>query len=81
MDHPPNPQALRPRDDNSRKAIALAEELSEEAGSAHIDCAHLLLGLARIGRGAAAVLDEADLSAETLSAAANPAGKQATYAP
>ncbi|MFK4271134.1 Clp protease N-terminal domain-containing protein [Streptomyces milbemycinicus] len=66
----------------SRKAIALAEELSEEAGSAHIECDHLLLGLARIGRGvAAAVLDEAGLSAETLSAAANPAGDQATYAP
>ncbi|MDW6062368.1 Clp protease N-terminal domain-containing protein [Streptomyces sp. FXJ1.4098] len=70
----------------SRKAIALAEELAaerpEEAGSAHIDCDHLLLGLARIGRGvAAAVLDEAGLSAETLSAAANPAESQAAYAP
>ncbi|KAK1179639.1 hypothetical protein B7755_016705 [Streptomyces sp. NBS 14/10] len=70
----------------SRKAIALAEELSEErseeAGSAHIDCDHLLLGLARIGRGVAAtVLDEAGLSAETLSAAANHGESQATYAP
>ena len=43
----------------SRKAMALAEERAEEAGSARIDCDHLLLGLARIGRGvAAAVLDE-----------------------
>ncbi|MDX3233663.1 Clp protease N-terminal domain-containing protein [Streptomyces sp. ME19-01-6] len=51
----------------SRKAIALAEERSKETGSAHIDCDHLLLGLARIGRGVAAeVLDEAGLSAETL---------------
>ncbi|MGY0061313.1 Clp protease N-terminal domain-containing protein [Streptomyces sp. LZ34] len=67
----------------SRKAIALAEERSEEAGSAHIDCDHLLLGLAQIGRGvAAAVLDEAGLSAEALSeAAANTAKDQAIYAP
>ncbi|MGO4418772.1 Clp protease N-terminal domain-containing protein, partial [Streptomyces sp. MCAF7] len=71
----------------SRKAIALAEELAEErsqersqeTGSAHIDCDHLLLGLARIGRGvAAAVLDEAGLSAETLGAAAGSAQEQAT---
>lgn len=62
----------------SRKAIALAEEQAEEAGSAHIDCDHLLVGLARIGRGvAAAVLDEAGLDADTLreAAAAPPAGR------
>ncbi|MEU9795642.1 Clp protease N-terminal domain-containing protein [Streptomyces sparsogenes] len=55
----------------SRKAIALAEERAQEAGSAHIDCDHLLLGLARIGRGVAAtVLDEAGLDAGTLDNAA-----------
>ncbi|MGI5198223.1 Clp protease N-terminal domain-containing protein [Streptomyces sp. CA-288835] len=41
----------------SRKAIALAEE---QAGSALIDCDHLLRGLCRVGRGVAAtVLAEA----------------------
>ncbi|MER6146190.1 Clp protease N-terminal domain-containing protein [Streptomyces sparsogenes] len=55
----------------SRKAIALAEERAQEAGSAHIDCDHLLLGLARIGRGVAAtVLDEAGLDADALDDAA-----------
>ncbi|MFF7654677.1 Clp protease N-terminal domain-containing protein [Streptomyces sp. NPDC007983] len=44
----------------SRKAMAIAEERAEEAGSARIDCDHLLLGLARIDRGVAvAVLSEA----------------------
>ncbi|WP_234356920.1 Clp protease N-terminal domain-containing protein [Streptomyces sp. NBRC 110028] len=44
----------------SRKAMAIAEERAKEAGSARIDCDHLLLGLARIGRGVAvAVLSEA----------------------
>ncbi|TPQ21112.1 ATP-dependent Clp protease ATP-binding subunit [Streptomyces sporangiiformans] len=44
----------------SRKAIAVAEERSEQDGSALIDCDHLLLGLAQVGRGVAAtVLSEA----------------------
>lgn len=40
----------------SRKAMAIAEERAEEAGSARIDCDHLLLGLAGTGRGVAAVV-------------------------
>lgn len=38
----------------SRKAMAIARELATEAGSATIGCDHLLIGLARIGRGVAA---------------------------
>ncbi|MEV0638269.1 hypothetical protein AB0I77_25665 [Streptomyces sp. NPDC050619] len=49
----------------SRKAIALAEARSEQAGAAHIDCADLLVGLARVGRGVAAtVLTEAGFAQE-----------------
>jgi hypothetical protein len=40
----------------SRKAIALAEDRSEQAGAAHIDCADLLVGLAGVGRGVAATI-------------------------
>ncbi|MFG3259960.1 Clp protease N-terminal domain-containing protein [Streptomyces sp. NPDC048172] len=63
----------------SRKAIALAEEFAGEfaeeyagehageAGSSLIDCDHLLLGLTRIARGAAAtVLSTAGLDADSL---------------
>ena len=51
----------------SRKAIATAEE---HAGPAPIDCDHLLLGLAQIGRGpAATVLKDAGLDLETLKSA------------
>lgn len=43
----------------SRKAMAVARELATEAGSSTIGCDHLLVGLARVGRGvAAAVLRE-----------------------
>ncbi|MFI5675318.1 Clp protease N-terminal domain-containing protein [Streptomyces cellulosae] len=50
----------------SRKAIALAEARSEQAGAAHIDCADLLVGLAGVGRGvAAAVLTEAGFDLAT----------------
>ncbi|AGP60922.1 Clp protease N-terminal domain-containing protein [Streptomyces rapamycinicus] len=50
----------------SRKAIAIAEERAGTAGSAHIDCDHLLLGLAQIARGVAAtVLGEAGLDPAT----------------
>lgn len=67
----------------SRKAIALAEELAAEEfaatepsggraegdGTPLIDCHHLLHGLARIGRGAAAtVLTESGLNLTALSA-------------
>ncbi|WP_405804735.1 Clp protease N-terminal domain-containing protein [Streptomyces sp. NBC_01187] len=55
----------------SRKAMALAEEHAEQAGSPLIDCDHLLLGIARIGRGTAAdILTEAGL---------DPAALQNTY--
>lgn len=40
----------------SRKAIALAEARSEQAGATHIDCADLLVGLAGVGRGVAATI-------------------------
>ena len=51
----------------SRKAIAIAEE---RAAPSPIDCDHLLLGLAQIGRGAAAtVLKDAGLDLETLKSA------------
>jgi hypothetical protein len=51
----------------SRKAIAIAEERAEQQGSTLIDCDHLLLGLAQIGRGlAATVLGEAGITLETL---------------
>ncbi|MFG2225507.1 Clp protease N-terminal domain-containing protein [Streptomyces sp. NPDC048644] len=55
----------------SRKAMALAEERAEAAGSPLIDCAHLLLGLAAIGRGVAcAVLAETGGSMAALGEAA-----------
>jgi hypothetical protein len=52
----------------SRKAIAIAEERATQgASSALIDCDHLLLGLAKIGRGlAATMLSEADITLEAL---------------
>ncbi|MBO0788809.1 MAG: hypothetical protein J2P30_22945 [Actinobacteria bacterium] len=54
----------------SRKAIAIAEQ---RAGTAPIDCHHLLLGLAQLGRGpAATVLKDAGLDVETLTSAAAP---------
>ncbi|WP_262698342.1 MULTISPECIES: Clp protease N-terminal domain-containing protein [Streptomyces] len=57
----------------SRKAIAIAEERAETAGSAHIDCDHLLLGLAQIARGVAAtVLDDAGLDLATFADASSP---------
>ncbi|MGW0824915.1 Clp protease N-terminal domain-containing protein [Streptomyces sp. NPDC002845] len=63
----------------SRKAIALAEERSEQHGAARIDCDDLLIGLARVGRGVAAtVLTDAgfDMAAldldDTTSADAQP---------
>ncbi|MEU0029239.1 Clp protease N-terminal domain-containing protein [Streptomyces sp. NPDC006335] len=40
----------------SRKAIALAEARSEEAGAGRIGCDDLLVGLALVGRGAAAAV-------------------------
>ncbi|MGW0846568.1 Clp protease N-terminal domain-containing protein [Streptomyces sp. NPDC002787] len=40
----------------SRKAIAIAEERSEQRGSARIDCEDLLIGLAQLGRGVAATV-------------------------
>ncbi|POX52575.1 hypothetical protein C3489_17855 [Streptomyces sp. Ru71] len=44
----------------SRRAMATAEARAEQRGSQHIDCADLLVGLARLARGtAAAVLAEA----------------------
>ncbi|MFE2183686.1 Clp protease N-terminal domain-containing protein [Streptomyces sp. NPDC059455] len=56
----------------SRKAIAIAEERAETAGSAHIDCDHLLLGLAQIARGVAAtVLDDAGLDLANFADAAS----------
>jgi hypothetical protein len=54
----------------SRKAMAIARELATEAGSASIGCDHLLLGLARIGRGvAASVLRENGVESSELAAA------------
>ncbi|MET9290343.1 Clp protease N-terminal domain-containing protein [Streptomyces sp. NPDC003077] len=52
----------------SRKAIAIAEERATQGGSsALIDCDHLLLGLAQIGRGlAATVLSEVGITLEVL---------------
>lgn len=51
----------------SRKAMAIAEERAETAGSARIDCDQLLLGLAQIGRGVAAgVLSDAGVDLATL---------------
>ncbi|MEU6551289.1 Clp protease N-terminal domain-containing protein [Streptomyces sp. NPDC046915] len=52
----------------SRKAIAIAEERATQEGPATlIDCDHLLLGLAHIGRGlAATVLTEAGVALEAL---------------
>ncbi|WP_247616207.1 Clp protease N-terminal domain-containing protein [Streptomyces sp. MK37H] len=56
----------------SRKAIAIAEELAETAGSTHIDCDHLLLGLAQIARGVAAtVLGDAGLDLATFADASS----------
>lgn len=53
----------------SRKAIAIAGELAGHSGSGGIGCDHLLIGLARVGRGiAATVLREAGLTATTLTA-------------
>ncbi|NBE56407.1 hypothetical protein GUY60_34245 [Streptomyces sp. YC537] len=53
----------------SRKAIAVAEDAAREAGSALIDCDHLLLGLAALGRGVAVgVLDEAGVDTDALRA-------------
>jgi Clp amino terminal domain, pathogenicity island component len=46
----------------SRKALAIAEELARQHGSAGIACDHLLAGLVHVDRGiAATVLDEAGL--------------------
>ena len=57
----------------SRKAIALAEEYAAEAGSELIGCDHLLLGVARIARGAGGtVLSEAGLDPDRLRAATTP---------
>ncbi|MBA2813513.1 hypothetical protein E0500_040900 [Streptomyces sp. KM273126] len=51
----------------SRKAIALAEARSEAGGSDLIDCDDLLVGLAQVGRGAAAaVLADAGFDADAL---------------
>ncbi len=51
----------------SRKAMAIAEERAEAAGSARIDCDQLLLGLVQIGRGVAAgVLRDAGVELATL---------------
>ncbi|MFI0778147.1 Clp protease N-terminal domain-containing protein [Streptomyces sp. NPDC021212] len=52
--------ASRPgRPHDAREAGRGAARRAEEAGSTRIDCDHLLLGLARIGRGvAAAILGE-----------------------
>jgi len=51
----------------SRKAIALAEEQAEQCGAELIGCAHLLIGIAEIGRGAGgAVLTNAGLGADRL---------------
>lgn len=53
----------------SRKAIALAEDAARDADAERIGCAHLLHGLAAIGRGVAvAVLDEAGVDAVALRA-------------
>ncbi|WP_241827055.1 Clp protease N-terminal domain-containing protein [Streptomyces graminilatus] len=54
----------------SRKAIALAETRSEQKGSDRIDCEDLLIGLAQVGRGAAAtVLTDAGFDPATLAPA------------
>ncbi|MFJ9586100.1 hypothetical protein [Streptomyces acidicola] len=51
----------------SRKAIALAEARSGAGGSDLIDCDDLLVGLAQVGRGAAAaVLTDAGFDAAAL---------------
>lgn len=51
----------------SRKAIAIAEEHSQQNGAPLIDCHHLLHGLARTGRGVAAtVLADAGLDLSAL---------------
>ncbi|NLU70181.1 hypothetical protein HCC30_23420 [Streptomyces sp. HNM0574] len=66
----------------SRKAIALAEERAGQAGDALIGCDHLLLGLAAIGRGAAAaVLGAAGLTPARLDEAARPAAPSTSPAP
>lgn len=49
--------------------MAIARELATSAGSATIGCDHLLVGLARIGRGvAAAVLHESGVELTKLEA-------------
>lgn len=55
----------------SRKAIAIAQARSEHHGSERIDCDDLLIGLAQVGRGAAAaVLAEAGFDPTALTATA-----------
>ncbi|MGV9632367.1 Clp protease N-terminal domain-containing protein [Streptomyces sp. NPDC003487] len=51
----------------SRKAMATAEARAQQRGSTRIDCADLLVGLARLGRGTAAtVLTESGANLTTL---------------
>lgn len=51
----------------ARKAMAHAKEVSAELGAEHIGCDHLMVGLVRLGRGAAAVaLRDVGVTAEIL---------------
>jgi hypothetical protein len=66
----------------SRKAMAIASELAAQDGSARISCAHLLVGLACVGRGVAATaLAELGIDDTALAAARTKESRAATIGP